>query len=177
MTKRYRDNLSKVNCDKYQAMFLGNSKGERNIDLDIGGEKVQQSQSIKILGVNLDENLNFRDRIRSVCKKVGGMIGILSRLKNLIPINAKLLLYKSAILPHLTYCHLVWHFCTASASRKLERLQERALRLVYSTTESYETLLKRAKLTTLLNRRLQDILIVMFKVKNKSTTNHFRRYF
>ena len=59
------------------------------------------------------------------------------------------------------YCNLVWHFCTAC--RKLERLQERALRLVYNTTtESYDTLLKRAKLTTLQNRRLQDILILMF---------------
>ena len=65
-------------------------------------------------------------------KKFGGMIGILRRLKNHIPVDAKLLLYKSAIMPHLTYCHLVWHFCTASVSRKLERLQERALRLVYN---------------------------------------------
>ena len=100
------------------------------------------------------------------------MIGILRRLKNLIPVNAKLLLYKSAIMLHLTYCQRVWHFCTASYSRKLERLQERALRLVYNTTtENYDTLLKRAKLTTLQNRRLQDILILMFKVKNKLTVN------
>ena len=62
----------------------------------------------------------------------------------------------------------------ASDSRKLERLQERALRLVYNTTtESYDALLKRAnlKLTTLKNRRMHDILILMFKVKNKLTTN------
>ena len=54
-----------------------------------------------------------------------------------------------------------------------ERVQERALRLLYNTTtESYDTLLKRAnKLTTLQNRRLQDILILMFKVKNKLTVN------
>ena len=72
MTKWHQDNLSKVNYDKYQAMVLGNPKGERNVDLDICGEKVEQSQSIKILGVNLDENQNFRDHIRSVCKNVGG---------------------------------------------------------------------------------------------------------
>ena len=59
MTKWYQENLLKVNCDKYQAMVLGNTKGERNADLDISGEKVEQSQSIKILGVTLDENLNF----------------------------------------------------------------------------------------------------------------------
>ena len=62
----------------------------------------------------------------------------------------------------------MWHFSTASDSRKLERLQERALKLVYNTTtESYDTLQKRAKLTTLQTRRLQDILILMFKVKTQ----------
>ena len=115
MTKWYHDN-----CDKYQAMVLGNPKGQRNVDLDICGEKVEQTQPIKILhvGVNLDDDLNLRDHIRGMCtcKKVGGMISILRRLKNLIPVNARLLLYKSAIMPHLTYCHLVWHFCMASDS-------------------------------------------------------------
>jgi len=53
------------------------------------------------------------------------------RLKNLIPTEAKLQLYKAAILPHLTYCHLTWHFCKASDRRKLERIQERGLRAVF----------------------------------------------
>ena len=79
MTKWYQDNLSKVNYDKYQAMVLGNPKGERNVDLDICDEKGEQSQSIKTLGVNPDKNRNFRDHIRSVCKNFGGMIGILRR--------------------------------------------------------------------------------------------------
>ena len=48
------------------------------------------------------------------------------RLKKLIPTNAKLTLYKSAIFPYLTYCHLTWHFCTASDKRKLERIQHYA---------------------------------------------------
>ena len=65
------------------------------------------------------------------------------RLRNLIPCSAKLTIYKSSILPYLAYCHLVWHFCKASDSRKIERLQERALRAVYRTkSSSYQTLLK-----------------------------------
>ena len=132
-------------------MVLGDPKGERSIGLDICDEKVEQTQAIKILGVNLDDNLNFRDHIRGVYKKVGGVIRILRRLRSLILDNAKLLLYKSAIMPHLTYCYLVWHFCTASDSRKLKRLQERASRLVYKTA----------------------LLILMFKVKNKVVVNCF----
>ena len=70
-------------------------------------------------------------------------------------------------MPHLTYCQLVWHFCKSSDSRKVERVQERALRAVYrNRIDSYENLLERAQLPTLLNRRLQDIAMLMYKVKN-----------
>ena len=49
---------------------------------------------------------------------------------------------------------------------------------MYNTTaDSYDTLLKRAKLTTLQNRRLQDILILMFKVKNKLVMNYISDIF
>ena len=56
-------------------------------------------------------------------------IGILSRLKNLVPVLAKLTLFKSAILsppppPLLMYCQKVWHFARASNKCKLERIQE-----------------------------------------------------
>ena len=64
------------------------------------------------------------------------------------------------------YCHLVWHNCRSSDSRKIERIQERALRAVFNShSESYENLLVRAELPSLLNRRLQDIAILMYKVK------------
>ena len=89
------------------------------------------------------------------------------RLRNLIPSEAKLHLFKAAILPHLTYCHLVWHFCRASDTRRLERVQERGLRAVFKDKQSrYQQLLVRAKLPSLYNRRLQDICILMCKVKH-----------
>ena len=70
-------------------------------------------------------------------------VGVLVRLRNMIPREAKLRLYKSAILPNLSYCHVVWHFCKASDARKLERVQERALRAVYNDRNAtYEELLE-----------------------------------
>ena len=110
---------------------------------------------------------NFTSHISELCTKATQKAGVLIRLRNLIPCSANLSLYKSSILPHLTYCHLVWHFCNASDRRKLERIQKRALRAVYKTrSASYQDLLDRAKLPTLYNRRLQDIATLVFKVKN-----------
>ena len=74
-------------------------------------------------------------------------------------------IYKAAILPHLTYCHLTWHFCKASDRRKFERIQERGLRAVFKDKHScYEKLLAKADIPSLYNRRLQDIAIFMYKI-------------
>ena len=46
-------------------------------------------------------------------------------------------------------------------------MQEKGLRTVYNNaTSTYESLLKTANMPTLCNRRLQDLVNVMFKVKN-----------
>ena len=94
MTRWYKDNLLKVNCDK----MLGHGNTDSIINLSVGGEQIEQPRSIKILGVNIDEKLKFNIHISEVCKRVSRQVGILNKLKNLIPSSAKLQLYKSAII-------------------------------------------------------------------------------
>ena len=126
-----------------------------------------ESDNLELLGVTIDCGLNFNLHISNVCKTASQRIGVIMRLRNLIPTEAKLHLFKAAILPHLTYCHLVWHFCRASDTRRLERLQERGLCAVFKDKQSsYQQLLLKAKLPSLYNRRLQDICILMYKVKH-----------
>ena len=63
---------------------------------------------------------------------------------------------------------MVFHFCKRSDKNKLERVQERALRAVFQDkTSCYEELLVKANLHTLNNKCLQDITILMYKVKNE----------
>ena len=117
--------------------------------------------------MTIDNKLNFSEDINVTCKKASQRIGVLMRLKNLVPTAEKLQLFKAAILPYLTYCHLTWHFCPASDKRKLERIQERGLRAVFSDGQStYKKLLNKAKsyLITLYERRLQDIACLMYNV-------------
>ena len=90
------------------------------------------------------------------------------RMRNMISMKVKLRIYKAAILPYLTYCSLVWHFCRGSDRRKLERVNERGVRAVFCDwRSSFDELLERTRMTSLYNRRLQDIAILMYKVKYK----------
>ena len=85
--------------------MLGHGDTNRIINITVGGEHIEQSRSIKILGVNIDEKLNFSLHVSEVCNRVSKQVGILNRLKYLIPSCAEFQLHQSAIIPHLIYCH------------------------------------------------------------------------
>ena len=58
----------------------------------------------KLLGVTSDEHLKFTSHLDELSKRVSRKIGVMMRLKNVIPTLAKLRIYKSLILPQITYC-------------------------------------------------------------------------
>ena len=173
-SKWYQDNFLIANKDKYQAMVIRENKpNDKEIEVKVNEMEIEQTSSMKLLGVSIDDRLNFTEHIKNVSTRASQRVGVIFRLRNLIPTETKLLLYKTAILPHLTYCDTVWHFCKASDKRKLERVQERALRAVYcDKNSSYNELLRHAKLQTLNNRRLQNIAIMMFKVKHNMSQKY-----
>ena len=107
----YSDNFLLANKDKFQAM-LGKNKRKETLDLclKVDNEEIEQTSILKLLGVNIDQQLTFSEHVRYISSKTSQKIGVLSRLKKLIPERAKLHLFKTSILPHLTYCSLVWHF-------------------------------------------------------------------
>ena len=177
----YESNLLQGNFDKYQAMCMDPLNKEKDTDMKItlSNTCVKRGSEMRLLGVTIDEKLNFGTHISEVCKTAARKVGVLMRLRNMLSTKAKLTIYKSAILPKVTYCHIVWHFCRASDHRKLERIQEKALKAIYNVRNevTYEQLLNWAKLPTMKNRRLQDIAILMYKVKNELCPSYVQDLF
>ena len=171
-------NLLKCNQDKFQAMSLGPRHKNKEMNLNIKDINIKSSPGIDLLGVVIDDELNFTKHINNVCIKGARKVGVLMRFRNLIPTEAKLRIFKAFILPQVTYCHSVWHHCRSSDERKLERLQERALRAIYrDRTSTYEALLEKTRLPTLCNRRLQDMAIFMYKVKTNLVPSYISDLF
>ena len=175
----YRNNFLLANPDKFQSLKIN----PRNIDADkkgsiltIANDEIMKTEQIKLQGVNIDENLNFTQHISEICIKASQKVGVLMRLRNLIPCQAKLILYKTAIMPHLTYCHLVWNFCKSSDGRMDASKSEPYVQSL-KQQQTYEELRKRAKLPTLHNRRLQGIAILIYKVKNNLVPSYISEIF
>ena len=73
-------------------------------------------------------------------------------------------LYKAYILPHLYYCSSVWHYCGARDADKLEVLNKRIVRFIPGDYSSpYNTLLSKVSSTSLCNKRIPKVLILLYK--------------
>jgi len=154
--------MLKGNYSKYKTMAMQNKRGITNSTTSIQGNRIESTEKLNLLGVTIDSKLNLSHHI-NVCKKASQKDRSPHETEK--PDTNR---SKAAILPHLTYCHLTWHFCKASDKRKLECIQERGLRAVFKDKHSsYEKLLVKADIPSLYNRRLQDIVIFMHKIKHK----------
>ena len=65
------------------------------------------------------------------------------------------------------YCPLVWMFHNRTLNNKINRLHERALRIVYRNNElSFQELLDKDNSVTVHHRNLRKLAIEMYKVKH-----------
>ena len=174
----FSKNSLKANPDKFQSFGLAPGRSSVDFKFKVANQELQQKNCIKLLGVTIDNSLNFHEHIAGLCRKISRQISVFNRFKRLIPFDAKLKLYNSFILSHLNYCATVWHFCLKSDSDKLEKLNERALRSIYQDKDSdYHTLLTKANKTTLYNRRLQNIAILVYKALNDLAPSYINDLF
>lgn len=131
----FRDNMMEANPAKFQAVVL-NTK-ESHIELDIEGTTISAEECVKLLGVNIDQKLNFNFHVKAICRKAAAQLAVLQRLSHLLDFQSRMTIFRCFILAHFNYCNLVWHFCGVVSSAKLESLQYHALKFVYRDFSSH----------------------------------------
>ena len=95
-------------------------------------------------------------------------------LKNILPFRTKVCLYNSFIMSHFHYCSSIWHHCLKSDSKKLDRLPERALRYLYSDESSQTSTLFDRIGYSLVDRRIQNLLVIVIKTINNYPPEYLR---
>ena len=77
------------------------------------------------------------------------------------------------ILSNFIYCPVICHFCSEANTKKMEKIQERALQFIYNENHStYEELLAKSKLPSIKIRRIRTIAIETFEIINKETPQY-----
>ena len=136
----------KANPGKYH-LFLSGSDSSKTT---IGNKTISSSKCKKLFGNKIGNNLNFKEHIESLCKKASQKINALSRLASSINFEQRRLIMNSFVICHFSYCPVVWMFHSRKLNVCINRLHERALRVVYRDFDSsFEELLRRDSSATL----------------------------
>ena len=102
------------------------------------------------LGLALDDKHSFETHVSAICKKASGQLSALKRHSPHLTYKLRKAAVDAFILSNFNYCPLVWYFSTARELQKIERIQERAPRLIHDEYESdYNVLLDRSNTVTM----------------------------
>ena len=104
------------------------------MNIQIDGVPINQSKS---LGLIIEENLSWKAHIHGISKKVSSGIGALKRVRPVVSMHTAIKIYRSLIEPHFDFCSTVWDGLTQQPSEKLQKLQNRAIRVIPKS--SYDT--------------------------------------
>ena len=104
--------------------------------MSINGTPVNQVSTSKSLGVLIDANLTRGSHIEKLAKKIASGIAAIKRVRQFVPPATLHLIYKYLIQSHFNYCDVVSGNCGVKLADKLQKLQNRAARVL--TFSSYD---------------------------------------
>ena len=118
-----------LNLSKSKFLFFQMpQKRVPNLLFNIDRMHIEQVTEFNFLGLIIDSNLNWKAHLNAISTKISRIIGLLHKLKYIFPKQVLHSIYNSLIMPHLNYSLLAWGI----ESHKIEQLQKKAIRVLYS---------------------------------------------
>lgn len=152
--KWLKNNYMKADPSKFLAICF--SREDVSIDFEIAGNVIHSESTVKLLIGNIDSKFNFNQHVTILCKKAARQINALQRLCKYLNYECRLKIYESFITSNFSYCTLVYNTFTMGQEKKMEKLNERALKLVCNDYEK--------PYSELLNVTGKDMLAVSRKI-------------
>ena len=163
-------NYININIKKTKFCIYGTrtnvSKFEQNV-IRIDNRQIDRCQQYQYLGVVLDECLTMKPNFNNVFKKFSYKIFQFAKIKRFLKTDTKVLVYKQTILPLSEYVSFVMSLNNMHDVDKLQKLQNRALRMCYNIQNPRDITINRlhemAGIDMLYKRRMLQLLVILYE--------------
>lgn len=169
------DNLMNVNFGKTKELIIGTLKNNPPPALSDEKNIIERVHSYKLLGVLVDDNLKWNRHVNSICARASSRLYFLKQLKrSFVSIDDVFYFYIAIIRPVLEYACPVWHSSlTHEQSLQIERIQKRALHIIYGPFTDYVELCVSKDISLLHDRRETLCKRFFISMLNKSNCLHY----
>ena len=111
-------NMMEANPDKFQVMLLSKKEMEKPFSITLNGNTLKSDTCVKLLGVYIDNHLNFKYHTDQICQKASRQLNALCRIHKILDSDSKMAIIRSFIISNFNYCPVIWHFCGRKATNK-----------------------------------------------------------
>ena len=178
-------NKLSLNIAKTELMLIGSRRRlsatttGHSLTVQIKGHEIDRVPHTKSLGVHIDQNLSWSKHVNETAKIVSSGIGALKRLRPFICKDTAILLYRALIEPYFDYCCPVWDGLSYELADKLQKLQNRAIRVITKSDHYSSATALRGELgwDNLCTRRKKQKLKLMFKTLNAQSPEYLKGLF
>lgn len=146
LTKYFRSlnlilNVKKTKIINYDVRIrkVSNKQALFNNDIQVDGQKIETVEKFKYLGIVIDGRLQFDVQLNSTIRNVNSKLYLQSRIRRCINNNTALIIYKSMVLPYLEYASCFLVSFRLSDKAKLQRLQNKGLKIALSKDRLFST--------------------------------------
>ena len=168
----YSANSLLNNASKTEIMVISKRKQTEKLFINVTEEgkrkNLNAKKSIKVLGIYIDDELNWNRQINEINKKTNFAVRNLNRVNQLLTVKTGILLYNSLVVSHLNYADTVWSGCSKKNQGRLQRTQNKAVKSILGMKRSQSSTeaLKTAKLLPLDEKRKVHEGVYAYKALN-----------
>ena len=172
-------NKLSLNVNKTNYMLFSNCKINSDLIITINNVNIDRVYVTKFLGVYIDHNLNWKEHIFNISRKLSKSIGIIHKASQMLNTKALYTLYCAIFLPYLNYCSEVWGNTYKSNVTPLFLKQKKVIRIVCKSNFLDHTAGLFYKLKALTLPQIIDFStgIFMFKAYHKLLPNTLQNFF
>ena len=165
-------NKLSVNTKKTKLMVFASRsrvKKAKNVKVYMQGNLLKKVPTFKYLGLSLDPTLNYNNHLSLVIRTVLYKLTLLTKVNQYLNKSTALQIYKSMILPYLDYADVIFHKANVTMLDKLQRLQNKCLKICAGFNRFHNTdqLHKTLQTPFLIDRRKAHVLNFMYNRKSK----------
>ena len=140
---------------------------KKNLEIQVSRCSIRNEDSVKLLGIHLNNDLNFDYHVNQLCKKASKKLNALARIAKYMDINKRRMPMKAFVSSQFSYCPLIWMFHSRKMEHRINSIHKRALKLVYQDSPdlTFQELLAKDKSVSVHQKILQLLATEIFKSK------------
>ena len=145
--------------------------------LSVNTFTINESDKVKLLGLNINNELNFSKHIDKFCCNSQYKPYALRRIRKYLNLKKAKMLGNAFIDSQFNYAPLIWMFCRKGLYLKIQKIHHKTLKVIYQSNNTYKELLELSETVSIHQGHLRVLVTEVYKSTSYLNSKYMISFF